>query len=275
MTRYTTLQLGQIEIRLTAKDRHMLKALRKLRFMTTKQLRRLYYPEGEKSEEAVKSANKRNLKRLQKDGLIDHLPKRLGGFGAGMKEYIWFVTEAGIRLLELGNEPTGKRKRVLQPSPTFLRHTVAVAETFVQIIEICKDDPTVRTKTIDLEPSCWRGYQKNGKTISLRPDMYAETATGEYRDHMFIEMDLATEISQTIADKCRRYYEYYQTGKEQQANGAFPLVLWIVQKEERKKYIIQTIKDYFKDRYPHIFYVITPEELESVIIDGVEKEKLC
>ncbi|MBQ9171891.1 replication-relaxation family protein [Candidatus Saccharibacteria bacterium] len=243
--------------------------------MTTKQIRRLYYPEGEKSEKAVKSASKRNLKRLQKYGLIDHLPKRLGGFGAGMKEYIWYVTEAGIRLLELSNGTNPKRKRVLEPSPTFLRHTVAVAETFVQIIEICNADPAVRVRTIDVEPSCWRGYQKNGKTISLRPDMYAETATGEYNDHMFIEMDLATEAPQTIADKCRRYYEYYQTGKEQQVNGAFPLVLWIVQREERKDCIIQTIKDYFKGRYPHIFYVITPEELEHVILDGVEKEKLC
>lgn len=275
MTRYTTLQLGQIEIRLTAKDRHMLKTLRMLRFMTTKQIRRLYYSEGERSEKAVKSASKRNLKRLQKYGLIDHLPKRLGGFGAGMKEYIWYVTEAGIRLLELSNMSSQKRKRVLEPSPTFLRHTVAVAETFVQIIEICNADPAVRVRTIDVEPSCWRGYQKNGKTISLRPDMYAETATGEYNDHLFIEMDLATEAPQTIADKCRRYYEYYQTGKEQQANGAFPLVLWIVQREERKECIIQTIKDYFKGRYPHIFYVITPEELEHVIINGVEKEKLC
>lgn len=267
--------LGQIEAQLSPRDRHMLNTIRSLRHIKTGQIRRLYFPQKGRSENAVRTANKRTLRRLKKLGLIDHLPKRIGGMGAGEQEYIWFITEAGIRLLTLGTEQEGKRKRVLEPSPAFLRHTIAVTETFIQIVEICRDDPAMRVGNIEVEPECWRAYEKNGKVISLRPDLYAKTYTGDYAYHMFIEMDLATEALQFVIEKCRRYHEYYRTGKEQNAYGAFPLVLWIVPDEDRKRNMVSYMKEAFGKRGPSLFYVITPHEIEAVLRDGVTKEELC
>lgn len=275
MTNLTIARLEQIRQDLTDRDKRLLVYLRNLRYMKTDQIRRVFYPEGDRSLHACKVAAFKNLNRLQSLGLITHLEKRIGGVRAGSKGMIWHITEAGARLLYLGTEMQNVRKRQLEPTPTFLCHTIAVTETFVQIVEICRDDPVMKLSRIEVEPDCWREYQKNGKTVSLRPDLYAKTVTGDFFDHLFIEMDLDTESPSAIVEKCRRYLEYYQTGKEQKTTGAFPLVLWIAPNENRKVRMKEAIVSSFRNRYPHIFFVIIPDELEAVLRDGVEKEKLC
>ena len=268
MSNLTVARLELIRQDLTDRDK-------RLRYMKTDQIRRVFYPEGDRSLHACKVAAFKNLNRLQSLGLITHLEKRIGGVRAGSKGMIWHITEAGARLLYLGTEMQNARKRQLEPTPTFLCHTIAVTETFVQIVEICRDDPVMKLSRIEVEPDCWREYQKNGKTVSLRPDLYAKTVTGDFFDHLFIEMDLDTESPSAIVEKCRRYLEYYQTGKEQKTTGAFPLVLWIAPNENRKARMKEAIVSSFRNRYPHIFFVIIPDELEAVLRDGVEKEKLC
>ena len=276
MPRLTIAQLESIRSDLTDRDKRILLFMRNLHYMKTDQVRRVFYPleEGKTPLSRTVSASK-NLNRLKGLGLISHLEKRAGGIKSGAKGLIWHITEAGARLLYLGTDMQNARKRQLEPSPTFLRHTIAVTETFVQIVEICRDDPVMKLSRIEVEPDCWRDYQKSGKSISLRPDLYVKTTTGEYFDHIFIEVDLDTESPTAIVEKCRRYLEYYQTGKEQKAYGAFPLVLWIAPDVKRKERMKDAITHSFPSRFPHIFSVIVPAELESVLRDGVEKENLC
>ena len=130
-------------------------------------------------------------------------------------------------------------------------------------------------KRLEVEPGCWRSYNKNEQIVSLRPDLYAETVSGEYEDHWFIEMDLDTESVPAVLDKCRRYHEYYLTNKEQHAVGVFPYVLWIVPTVERKEKIISAIKNTFGNRRAHIFLIITPDQLYSALKDGVTEDRLC
>lgn len=276
MPRLTIAQLESIRSDLTDRDKRILLFMRNLHYMKTDQVRRVFYPleEGKTPLSRTVSASK-NLNRLKGLGLISHLEKRAGGIKSGAKGLIWHITEAGARLLYLGTDMQNARKRQLEPSPTFLRHTIAVTETFVQVVEICRDDPVMKLSRIEVEPDCWRDYQKSGKSISLRPDLYVKTTTGEYFDHIFIEVDLDTESPTAIVEKCRRYLEYYQTGKEQKAYGAFPLVLWIAPDVKRKDRMKEAITHSFPSRFPHIFSVIVPAELESVLRDGVEKENLC
>ena len=276
MPRLTIAQLESIRSDLTDRDKRILLFMRNLHYMKTDQVRRVFYPleEGKTPLSRTVSASK-NLNRLKGLGLISHLEKRAGGIKSGAKGLIWHITEAGARLLYLGTDMQNARKRQLEPSPTFLRHTIAVTETFVQVVEICRDDPVMKLSRIEVEPDCWRDYQKSGKSISLRPDLYVKTTTGEYFDHIFIEVDLDTESPSAIVEKCRRYLEYYQIGKEQKAYGAFPLVLWIAPDVKRKDRMKEAIAHSFPSRFPHIFSVIVPAELESVLRDGVEKENLC
>ena len=275
MKRTTLAKLSEIDTLLTDRDKVLLETFRKLRYIKTDQVQRLFYPKVIDRPYAAQRATSRHLVRLQNLGLVTHLQQRIGGVRAGAQGKIWHLTEDGARLLDLGTDDQDKRKRTLEPSQMFLRHTIAITECFVQITEICRKEPSLRLDRIELEPECWRSYEVNRKAISLRPDLYVKTISGEYFDHMFIEMDLATEGMLAIIEKCRRYHEYYASGKEQHAVGVFPLVLWIVPTEERQQRMIDGIKEAFGNRRAHIFLVITPEELRRVLRDGAQENELC
>ena len=276
MRRLTTAaQLYQIESNLTERDRLILTTLRTLRFAKTDQIQRLFYPQVIDKPYAAIRATRRNLARLHNLGLISHLPQIIGGVRAGAQGMVWFLTELGARLLDLGTEDERKRKRRLAPSPTFLRHTIAVTETYVQISEHCRTKPNMKLIRLEVEPRCWRGYEKAGKQISLRPDLYAETVADGYLYSWFLEMDLDTETSAVIVEKCKRYLEYHRTGKEQLATGVFPIVLFIVPTNERKQTILDVIKNTFGNRNAHIFLIIEPAELHRVLKTGAQEKELC
>lgn len=268
-------QLSEIDLRLSDRDRTILKQLDRLRYLRTGQIQRLFFSDVVSSDHARQVATLNTLNRLKRHGLIAHLNRQIGGIFHGSSGAVWHMTEAGMRLLDLGKEIESKRKRALEPSQALLRHTLAVSECFVQLVEICRSRRSLAIKVLDVEPACWRAYQKDGKEMSLRPDLYAEIASGQYEDCWFIEMDLNTESTGDIVEKCRRYQQYYQTNKEQQVNGVFPLVLWIVPTEERRQKMIDAIRMVFGNRYPHINLIITPESLKTVITEGAKEEDLC
>ena len=270
--RISNRMLGEIELRLSDRDRAILSSLQILRYIKTAQIQRLFFHDLNNDHTSFVMTT-RVLKRLKKEGLIEHLERRVGGSKAGAGALIWHLTEAGSRLLKLGTDPTG-RTRYLEPSPSLLCHTIAVTECYVQITEICRLSQNMSIKTLCVEPDCWRGYLSGRKKISLRPDLYAETISGNYEDHWFIEMDLGTESIPVVLDKCARYEEYYQTKLEQSADGIFPYVLWIVPTEDRKEKIAAALR---KDRRHKLKLdlVITPAQLYSVITEGVKKDDLC
>ena len=274
MKRLTNQQLGETELRLTARDREILTTFQKLRYIKTGQVQRLFFPINRSPKTALSNA-RLALKKLNRYGLLDHLPKQIGGAKFGSQALIWHLTEAGMRLLDLGKERNGKRQRYLEPSRAFVRHTLAVTECFVQITEICRMGRDMDVKRLEVEPECWRSFEKNGKTVSLRPDLFAETVCGRFTDRWFIEMDLDTESVNDIVEKCRRYQQYHQTNLEQEHDHVFPIVLWIVPSEERKEKMTDAIRFNFGSRYPQFHCIITPNELWTVMTEGVKKEDLC
>ncbi len=274
-SRISRIKLEQIELRLTEKDRQIFSMLNRLRYLKTNQIQRLFFDDQSHTKRAMLSATMRTLNRLERYGLITHLTRQFSGFNHGSSGKVWHMTEAGLRLLAFGRDMENKRTRTMEPSQTFLRHTLAVSECFVQIAEICRSDNTLSIKTLDTEPIGWRAYKKDEKDYSLRPDLYAEIVNGKYEDRWFIEMDLDTESTTDIAEKCRRYQHYCQAGVEQKATGVFPLVLWIVPTEDRRQKMIEAIRLSFGNRYPHMHYVITPEMLNTTIKDGAKESDLC
>jgi len=242
--------------------------------MRTRQIQRLFFTDNSSSR-AKLSATMRVLERLSNFGLVDHLPRAIGGNGRGSEGKIWHLTEAGLRLLDLGAVKEKKRTRYLEPSTSFLRHTIAISEAFVQVTEICRMSEAMSLSHIDVEPECWRAFQKNGKTVSLRPDLYAETISGKFEYHWFIEMDLATEDIPTILEKCFRYEEYYQTRAEQNTEGIFPYVLWIVPDEERKRKISEALAKDVGRHCVKLNIVITPNRLWTILTEGVKADDLC
>ena len=275
MKRISNLQLGQIDLTLTDHDRKLLAALKQFRFMKTNQVQRLFFPPLTSTPRAALTATTRALNRLMKCGLVNHLEKRVGGVRAGSQGLIWHITEAGIRLLMMYDGEEQGRKRIEEPSTTFLRHILAVTECYIQTVSICRCENNMHLEQITIEPECWREYELGAKNISLRPDLFAETISDDYRDFWFIEVDLDTESVGSIISKCKRYHEYYNSDLEQKKNGVFPVVLFIVPDEKRKKKIREAISESFRGSRAKIFMVITPNELHQTLKIGVEEEKLC
>lgn len=272
MTRLTNLRLGEIALSLSDRDREILRLFQKLGFIRSVQIRRLYYY-GTKRPATARKNTTELLHRLERNELIACLSKRSGGTGGGSDGIIWHLTEAGHRLLAL-EAGDCKRKRFTEPSQTFLKHTLAVTETFVQITEICRMSGNVRISRLETEPDCWREYTVNGKTVLLRPDLYAEIENGRFSDFYFIEIDLGTESMNRVMEKTKRYYDYYASRQEQQTKGTFPAVIWLVQTPERKELIEKTICSRSRDS-PKLSQVITPNRLWTLINDGVAKDEMC
>jgi Replication-relaxation len=66
---------------------------------------------------------------------------------------------------------------------------------------------------------------RGGQAI-LKPDLYAVTASRDFEDSWFIEVDRGTESLPTLLRKCGQYEEYRRSGVEQRDRQVFPLVLW-------------------------------------------------
>lgn len=272
--RYSRQQLEELLPLLKERDLQILTAIRQCRFFTSQQVCRLIFL-GKTPSIANTRAINRNLKKLRELGLIAVVEHTRGGVRGGSSTIVWYLTEAGERLLRLADHDKSERRaRVVDPSKRFIRHTLAVAECSMQIREICERHNNLTLEALELEPACWRPYTHIGKVISLKPDLYAQTLCGEYEDRWFIEVDLATESLSAIIEQCRRYHEYYRSGLEQEEFGVFPLTVWIVPSNTRKAALWDMIRKTFNKLAP-LFAVITPDELEPLLLQELGKEALC
>lgn len=265
-------QLAETDSRLGERDRQLLAAVQQYRYLMTGQIQRLLFTDAANPSAGLRAAS-RSLKKLSGYGLVDSLSRRIGGVRAGSGSFIWHLTHADERLLRLHDGKSSPMRRHYEPSPYFLAHTLAVAETAIRLIEICREhEPQITA--LQLEPECWRAYSSAGVSYSLKPDLYAATATEEYEDRYFIEVDLDTESPAKIIDKCEKYHAYYRSGLEQEASEMFPLTVWIVPSDSRKEKLIRHLRETF-DKQAKLFAVITCDELEHLVLEGGDREMLC
>ena len=264
-------QLAELLDKLSDRDFEILISLKYAKYLLTGQIKRLHFSESPKPQVGMRSTT-RNMFKLKEYGLVKTFERRIGGIRAGSASYIWCLTEPGQRLLDLRHgeyEPRRTRShRYLEPSYVHIRHTLAIAECYVQLVEISRKYRKIVFTQVEWEPDCWRPFQHKGHDIQLKPDLFAVTYNDGYEDRWFIEIDLSTEAMTVVMDKCRRYHQYLNSGIEQrQHNGVFPITVWIVPDEQRKQKIIEAIKETFK-KAPSMFAVITAEEFEELIRSG-------
>jgi hypothetical protein len=288
-------ELEKIADALGDRDRHILESLKAYKYLTTEQIRKLHFTD-EHTEKAhskadltdtadttlthhsitsdylssLRAAN-RTLAKLKELGAINHLTRRIGGVRAGSGSFVWSLTMTGARLVSMFDPALAdtERKRFYEPSPSFLTHILAVAETGVRLTGLCHSgDITLKVK--QTEPNCWRQYTgMGGQTIWLRPDLFAITSSGDFIDHWFFEIDLATESPVTVVKKCALYLAYRQSGAEQRTRGVFPYVVWIVPDNKRKTSLTNHLSENIRGE-TKLFVFITMNELEQLITQGAE-----
>lgn len=264
--------LVELDMSLGERDKKVLSAIQRHRYLMTGQIQRLFFTDAASPNAALRASG-RCLKKLRNMGLVDALSRRIGGIRAGSGSLVWYISHAGERLLRLHDYKAAPVRRFFEPSPYFLAHTLAVSEISIQLAELCQKYGFT-LNALQLEPECWRVYSRHGTQLSLKPDLYAVTVSGEYEDRWFFEVDLDTESPAKVIEKCRKYHQYYHTGLEQKISGVFPLTIWVVPDQKRKEHLIPHIRTAF-EKQPRLFVVITGDELADLIREGGDGGMLC
>ena len=261
-------ELMELIDRLSERDLAILTSLQSAKYLLTHQIERLHFSESPTKATAIRAAASA-MRKLKSYGLVRHFRRSVGGVRAGSGSYIWHLTEAGQRLLDLknNNEQTRRGHRYLEPSYLHIKHTLAISECYVQLVLLGRDSRKITIKDIEWEPDCWRPYTKDARDQVLKPDLFAVVNNGGYEDRWFIEIDLSTESMPVVMDKCKRYYQYYQTGIEQKKYEIFPVTVWIVPDERRRSLMQDAIKETFASA-GKLFVVILAEEFTSLIRNG-------
>ncbi|WP_414940158.1 replication-relaxation family protein [Amycolatopsis sp. cmx-11-51] len=233
-----TLRLRQ---RLSQRDLAILLSLRQLRLLTGQQLQRLHFADGHRPTQARKT--RAALKRLSELGVIVRLARRMGGLHAGSDGYVIGLSGLGFAVLDASHSGSGRRhRRVNDTKPAFQDHVLAVSDLYVQLTE---DDRAGHSELLEFaaEPEAWRHFSgSGGQRVTLKPDAYVRLGVGDYELAAFIEQDMDTESTPTIARKLGVYINYWRSGLEQRARDVFPLVWWLVPDTNRLSELSRTIR---------------------------------
>ena len=173
-------RLAELEIALGERDKAVLSAIQRHRYLLTGQVQRLLFTDAATATAALRAAS-RCLRKLKSLGLVCTLTRRIGGVRAGSGSLVWYLSHAGERLLRLHEHKPVSVRRFFEPSPYFLAHTLSVSEISVRLTELCQEQD-ITLPALQPEPECWRSYSEHGTHLSLKPDLYAVTVSGEYED---------------------------------------------------------------------------------------------
>jgi len=211
----TARRVAAIGEQLSDRDEALLQDVGRLRLVSGDQLARLHYGTSASSRRLARL----DLKRLVAMRVLARTERRIGGVRAGSAGFVYGLDVAGQRLLW----PERRRRwAITTPGEMFGRHTLAVSEVYVRL-RTAERSGGFTLSVFDTEPACWRRYVgPGGAAVVLKPDAHVVTASAGYEDHVFVEVDLATETRPRLLTKARRYVDYYRSGREQARFGVFP-----------------------------------------------------
>ena len=247
-------------------DLKILEFIHMFRFMPLQVLSKILINEGLYT---TYQAVTRNVKRLEQHNMIR--PIRYG-----QSAKVLFLSKAGANTLSIGfeipRENVNCPERLTGVNFFALEHTIKVAELYLLFSDECKKH--------DIELSNFQGdystrfeYQFRairGKKIkrSVMPDaMFKFTKNGQSK-WFFVEYDRGTEYSKDVANKYKKYFEYFKYNENwRQKFTTFPIILFIsesstqrilnlVQKEDRLNFQSYSVRQY-------------PEKIKNVVLRGI------
>lgn len=254
--RGTAARVVRLRRDLAERDLAVLDSLRRVRLLTTDQVRRLHFADNSLSTQARRC--RALLRRLVELQLVVRLGRTLGGVRAGSSSALHGLTGLGLAVLDASNGQY-RRRTIWEAKPYFQDHLLAVSELYVQLVERARAG-AIDPLDFDAEPACWRRFTGiGGEPVTLKPDAFVRVGVGDYELASFVEMDLGTESVPTIRRKCQVYLRYWQTGLEQQRHGVFPRVVWLVPDQHRVDKITGAIKRLSRHGSEGLFTVTTTE----------------
>ena len=229
-----TARLHQLANTIGDRDQAMLEVVGRLRLVTGGQLGRLFFASSPSAASGARACRKQ-LQRLCDLGLIESLPRAVGGVRGGSAGTVWRATSEGRRLTAWlgGEELPGRRSRYLAGA-AHQAHTLGLSELYVALRE---GDQAGRLELLEYqaEPACWRSFMSGFVGLGQpEPDAFVRLGVGDWEHLAFVELDRGTEGSSALQRKAEAYQAYWRGGHEQQRAGIFPRVVWIAATARRQ-----------------------------------------
>ncbi len=242
MSRVSQAQLLRLGAELSERRWALLRAVAELRLVTGGQLRRRFYGAGPSAARLARI----DLAWLHHRRILHRLERRIGGVRAGSTGFVYALDGIGRRLLELaGGDGVSRAVSRYEPTVGFVDHALAVSEVWAGVHEYLSDPWTGDARaSVDFrgEPASWRTYlDALGAETTLKPDAELRLTRGGYVEHVWIEVDRATERRTTLQRKLSAYVAYFHTGQEQAQTGLFPVTAWLTTSDTRVSVIEEVI----------------------------------
>lgn len=220
----TKSRLHHIARQLSARDLAALGTLACVRVATARQLEQLH------AADISTRQSRRWLASLADRQLLVRLPRVIGGVRAGSAGSVFALGAAGAKLAT----PNAPRRRSWSVGELFLRHTLSVTASLVELRE-AERSGRLRLVRFAAEPGTWRSFPApGGGRLTLKPDACAVVRIGGFEDAWLIEVDRATEAAGALTRKLAVYAAHYRSGLEYDPDTAYPRVLWLVPSEARR-----------------------------------------
>jgi len=267
MTRLSRKGLLILAEHLSNRDRDIVELVGRFGVTSGKQVERLLFAAGSEAASNARLA-RRSLARLTERRILVRLERRIGGVRAGSAGSVFRVGTAGDRLLRLWRDEGGRGRAAQEPGQLFVRHGLAVTETYVRLRETEREG-ALEVLAFEAEPASWRPFAGAGGSQVVKPDAFARLGLGEYEDRYFIEIDCGSEGRGALVAKCRTYLAYFRAGVEQAAHGVFPRIVWITTTEQRVALIVDVCASLPAASWP-LFAVTTPERAKELFVGTLD-----
>jgi hypothetical protein len=200
-------QIAWLDERLSERDWRIIESVNRLRLVQGIQLERLHF--GELAHRGRVVARGKVLRRLVAWQVLTPLDRRIGGSPRGSSGLVYGLGSGGRRLLRERATSSGVAPRLRPglPGERLVRHTLAIAELYVCLVELCRAHG-VRLMTFEAERPV-----SNGLGGFVTPDAYAVLTAGQVSDYWWIEVDRATESEATLKAKCLAYLDFAARGQ--------------------------------------------------------------
>ncbi len=223
----TTASVMELRCRLLAQDWAVLYDVGQMRLASALDLQGLAALRGDLQVRQFR----RRLQHLFELGVLARLERRVGGPSSGSSGWVYGLGLAGQRLLD----PAGGSsvRKPWTPRPSWLTHALASSHLYV-VLKTADHAGALHLLDYQPEPLCWRTFDDQDGSTTLKPDGFVRFEVGEDIASVFIEVDCATESPATLGRKLDVYRRHWLRDAEQTEHGVYPEVLWLVPTDARR-----------------------------------------
>jgi hypothetical protein len=257
---------------LQERDVALLEDLWRYRCLTTSQLELL---RGSDPDPSLRFVSRLTLTRRLKLLFHGKYVRRLARPSiAGMQEPVYLLDSEGAKILSRRHGEVAARAPSQLPKLVALEHILAINQ-FRASLTAAADmarDAAVRFEFLDWQVSNGAKFSVTltadskkpmPRKVALIPDGQFAIKTGDLKLFYFLEVDLGSEVSRILTEKCRAYYAFWQSGGfgteySVAANVGFR-VLFVAPTAKRADTILSAIRKLDVGR--NMFWVALQEEI--------------